>query len=269
MARHCARSALPGYTETKVKGGTRARRSELAWQRRTVGRLAKRNGETEERVAAPKRRRGMRLPALQWSGAQTRHNREGGRPRSAVPRPLATVRLLAVSAAVAGAAMVTTGPIDCMEHRRLDPIALVCGDGGTASWTADLGSGLRCGHGGSFRYGEARHPGPSFGFDDPEAYGEEDMEDVDQEHGWLGVSEADGALGAGMDYVEMSVQEPQGYIGPEDADLLGAATAIGAEEEAGGVPKPWWDVRLGEVIDEEQLEVEEATQEHLLAVAFP
>ncbi len=101
-------------------------------------------------------------------------------------------------------------------------------------------------HGRGVRSGEANHPGPADALDDPEAF---DWDELDEERA---VVEVDGAFGLDMMHVETDILEQQGRMGPEQADL-GIAAATADEDEAMDrrTARPWWDIRLGEEVTED------------------
>ncbi len=249
----CMRAVPSNSVPVDAKKAIRGRRPELAWLKRMAGRLVRRSGRSSEVARAVGRARRSRRPALQWSSPPASACAQASWPRRVAVLPPGPLRVLAVTATVAGAAFVDYGFCDVrgVGHQAAYH-SMVCD---AAGWSE---SGIR--------YGEARHPGPATTYDDPEAFGD----DEGQELAWLALSEADGVVAAGIGVVESSSQELQGHVGPEHMDLLGAAVDIDKEYEGGGGARAWWDIKLGEECGSgSSLDIECASQEHLLAAAFP
>ncbi len=246
-------------------GGNRARRSEVAWQRRMIGRMTKRNGGAREDTDGSKRRRSERLPTLQWSDSQSRCRAAGARPRAATAGRLGVVQLLAVAAAATGAAVSSGGQNACSVLHRPGRCFREHVDGAKGHWATDPANWTAVSFGSGFRYGEALHPGPLTNFDDPEAFDIDEGQELD----WRALSGADGAMAAGVGQIEMLAQEQMAPVDSKHMDLMGAAIGVDMEVEECTMERAWWNIKLGERCDWEGEGIEVAPQERLLATAFP
>ncbi len=236
------------------KQTVRTRRAEVAWLRRTSRRLAHRDGRPNEADRASGKRRKALRPTLQWTGPPSWGcgQRCGIQRASTVSfKPL---RVLAAAATVAGAVLVDGIPpaVDAMQSNAL------------RQWSCRRGAGGI--DGGAVRYGEALHPGPGSPYDDPEFFGEYG----DLDHDVRAIAEADGVMSAGFGQVETMAQELMGFVDSGHTDLTGAAIiGVGLGEDVDAQARPWWGIRLGDDCDFDCADIGSASQEALLATAFP
>ncbi len=235
-----------------VNRTARSRRAELTWLRKMSSKLKSKCDQSKE----PERRGGgrgsVRRPTLQWNSPPSAACGQTTRAWRGTVTPSSRLRRFATTAAVAGAALVKGAPLTMAVTGHS---ALYDGAGNCyGEW-----------RNGSIRFGEARHPGPMTAYDDPEFF--DDYED--QECDLRAMAEADGFMAAGIGQVEPLVQDQAGYVDPEHVDFTATVVDIELEEERCRAVRPWWDIRLGEEVRWASSDVESASQEQLLATAFP
>ncbi len=237
------------------KRATRTRRAEVAWFKRTSRKLAHGDDRANGAGRVGGKCKKARRPMLQWRSPPSWGSGSVGggiqRATSALPGPL---RVLAAAVTVAGAVLVDGMPPAVGSAQRTAAHRAICCRGAGA---------VVCG---AVRYGEALHPGPGSPYDDPEFFGEYG----ELEHDIRAMSEADGVVAVGLGQLEPLVQEPMGFMGPASMDLAGAAIIdFDAAEEVATRPRPWWDIKLGDACTVDDADIEMASQEALLATAFP